>query len=1053
MAARNGYKITVFLDDNPNSPTYMETYEERVEDLDSCPVNDDDLELVANQCEITISGYTGFRIFIYYNRTTGEYQSVKELDPECQPSNPDEIWRESGSPYCETTEKGINTGYMIQVLVQSNQSLPNYGETKQNKYKSPECGSNSCAIWDDISTTCHISVIDCVATFDGTADVAQIDINPLSPTFNQTRTINKQDSNCENCTNTFFSWIDVGTMCGDDELLCNNGLQQVSTNSYIVSQKYKMIGEKPPVPMNEYQINLKIEDDEDCGYIRPQYGWQKAVGQYICDFETYTKYEMYVRIVSYDEGVTWSVVEPIETERGDVIAHDSYDCGKPMYRWVDNGEIVCEDNGDDGKFIYWNENGVMTKSYPCNENPVLINAEYKAMSDVSDGITSPDGYKSTYQVGDCVSELASGALTYFNNKLWLGNYTEKLGKGSLEGYDQFVLEIPSRVNDMSNEAFGYDTNYHNLNILVMHPMTPPLLSTDADLPRVLRVDSTFYAAPNAAIFVPNEAYESYCNADVWSEHSNSVKGRLLPMNNDSVSYKAILDYEGDFTSWRYYVPDGESASTIGVEENIYGLSNITAITISDKVTDIADKAFTGWHSKRKLKSINLGTTVERIGYDAFKNDDVVTYVTDLVIPESVRSIGSGAFEGYELTSLTIHNGVETIGGGAFRDNELSSLTIPDSVKTIGGSAFYGNHYVMSRLEIGSGCTSLGSQIVYGVRTVVIKALTPPSIDKYTFGLNSNPTEIFVPCETYETYLEEWSGITKYTSILKPYGCSGEKVTIAVLHQSDGTDVNIQKPVESFRKILKQSDINPYSSTTTSIRVLTSCTEFDEIINIYNFSSTTSITLDSVIPPNKFGLYFNTNQLIFVPCEGYDVYYFILFNSYDSKKDNLKRIDDNCVDNLQYEWVYQSEYCIISDGKIRETQRKYIVIDGELYRTVDTRTVITSRTCFEITNNNGVTVNDTSMNYTGITEGDTGTLDFKYLVEGGVDVTLEVVSTGKPYYRTDTKVEVYDGDTLIASESGGPSTYAHLESFKQYHLVITKITNAGSLGGRIKFNNI
>ena len=347
MATRTGYKITVYLDDNPLSPTYMETYEEKTLDEETCPIPTDDLVLVSNQCEITLSGYSGYRIATYYNTTTGEYTTEKVEDPDCVASSTDEQWVNSGSPYCEVSDKGVNTGYMLQPQVQSNINLENYGETRVNKYKSPDCGSNGCAIWDDIQKQCHMLVTDCNIRFDGTSDVSQIDINPLSSTYNQTRTINRQDEECVNCTNTVFNWVDLGTMCGDNEVLCNNGIQEVSTNSYTVSQKYKTIGSGNPIPMDEYQVTLNLENDENCGYIPPQYRWDVVQGQYTCDEETYTKYETLMHMVSYDRGMTWSAVEPIETKRGEVLAYDSYECGKPMERWVETSETVCEDNGDE----------------------------------------------------------------------------------------------------------------------------------------------------------------------------------------------------------------------------------------------------------------------------------------------------------------------------------------------------------------------------------------------------------------------------------------------------------------------------------------------------------------------------------------------------------------------------------------------------------------------------------------------------------------------------------------------------------------------------------
>lgn len=392
--ARTGYKITVYLDDNPNSETYLQTYEERTEDLEKCPINEDDLILVGNECEIVESGYTGYRVLIYYNRTTGEYSEVKELDPECEATSDEEQWVASGDPFCETTEQGINTGYMLQLLVQKNAMLPNYGATKYNRYKSPECGENNCPIWNDLEKSCHIAVNDCVATFDGTADIMQIDINPLSPTYNQTRTANKQDSDCENCTNTLFDWVLVGEMCGDDDLLCSNGVQQVSTNSYIVYRKYKTIGSGSPIPMDEYQVTLNEEDDEDCGFIRPQYKWEKQPG-YLCDYETYTKYELYAKMVSYDEGVTWSIKQPYETQRGEIIAYDSYDCGKPMYRWIPTGEFVCVeseiaiatmhlDDGSTADIVVFDTQAFLDKqvlsSYTDVASAITINDKCEAIS-------------------------------------------------------------------------------------------------------------------------------------------------------------------------------------------------------------------------------------------------------------------------------------------------------------------------------------------------------------------------------------------------------------------------------------------------------------------------------------------------------------------------------------------------------------------------------------------------------------------------------------------------------------------------------------------------
>lgn len=684
MATRTGYKITVYLDDNPLSPTYMQTYEEKTLDEETCPIPTDNLVLVSNECELTLSGYSGYRIATYYNTTTGEYTTEKVEDPDCVASSTDEQWVNSGTPYCEVTDKGVNTGYMLQPQVQSNINLENYRETRVNRYKSPDCGSNVCAIWDDIQKQCHILVVDSNLKLDGTSDVSQIDINPLSSTYNQTRTINRQDEECVNITNTVFNWVDLGTLCGNNEVLCNNGIQEVSINSYKVSQKYKTIGSGNPIPMDEYQVTLNLENDENCGYIPPQYRWDVVQGQYTCDEETYTKYQTLMKMVSYDGGVTWSAVDPIETKRGDVLAYDSYDCGKQMERWVENGETVCEDNGDDWKLKLTLANSAIT--VPCNESEVLTNDEWPS---IPKGVTSVDfgncitkiecsisteigssKNPATVHFGDYVKVIGDGRLAIFNgylrydedsfgdnlriihNNALINNRTVPKG---YKTYSNNTAYLGSKIESIGDNAFN--TQDSNLNTLKIDTITPPSIGTNAFyVYDTVTSDYKDYALN--CILVPRGSVGAYKSA--WYNYSRYI----YSLAEEDTFYRAT--YSDGIRGWNF-----SSEGTGGLLSRYmviasYGgrfKDSITDVYLSNEVTSIDRFAFSGCTS---LTSITIPNTVTKIDEEAFENCSGLTSLTFNPIENGV--IGLWAFQGCRgLRRINIGSGVTKIGDMAFSD--------------------------------------------------------------------------------------------------------------------------------------------------------------------------------------------------------------------------------------------------------------------------------------------------------------------------------------------------------------------------------------------------
>ena len=182
----------------------------------------------------------------------------------------------------------------------------------------------------------------------------------------------------------------------------------------------------------------------------------------------------------------------------------------------------------------------------------------------------------------------------------------------------------------------------------------------------------------------------------------------------------------------------------------YGMKNLTSVTIPESVTSIGGGAFSDCTG---LTSVNIPNSVTSIGGNAFSG---CTGLTSVNIPNSVTSIGGGAFSGCTgLTSVNIPNSVTSIGDAAFyKCSNLTSVTISEGVTVVDENAFRGTG--ISTIFIPNSVTTIGkwaflgcpnltyAHIGNGIETIWQESFECPNIDSIRI-------EAKVPPEVKYTY--------------------------------------------------------------------------------------------------------------------------------------------------------------------------------------------------------------------------------------------------------------------------------------------------------------
>ena len=224
----------------------------------------------------------------------------------------------------------------------------------------------------------------------------------------------------------------------------------------------------------------------------------------------------------------------------------------------------------------------------------------------------------------------------------------------------------------------------------------------------------------------------------------------------SYNDRPFSDIEGQITSFSF----GDAVDIIP-EYLCNGMSNLTSITIPNSVTSIGEGAFYGCTGLTSI-DVESGNTI----YDSRNNcnaiietatNTLVQGVKTTIIPNSVTSIGEGAFAFCDgLTSITIPNSVTSIEWCAFYDcMGLTSVTIPNSVTSIGDGAFKGCTGLTS-ITIPNSVTSIGESAFAsctGLTSITIPN-SVTSIGESAFDSCTGLTSLIISNSV--TSIEDWT---------------------------------------------------------------------------------------------------------------------------------------------------------------------------------------------------------------------------------------------------------------------------------------------------------
>ena len=431
---------------------------------------------------------------------------------------------------------------------------------------------------------------------------------------------------------------------------------------------------------------------------------------------------------------------------------------------------------------------------------------------------------------------------YDLTSITIPNTVKKIGTLAFRWCENLTsLKIPESVQEFTGAAFvdcnglvkaefasiehlckiNFSSYYDNPLSIAKHLYIDGEEITEVVIPESVSAigNYTFSGCNNLkSITIPNSVFKIGIGA---FEDCSALTYISIPISVESIGFYAFSGCDGlvkaEFANIEHLckiIFGSEDANPLSMAKHLYiNGEEITELVIPESVSSIGNYTFFGYNS---LKSVVINGQVSKIGYSAFRN---CTNLTSVIIYNSLETIDDFAFSNcVSLTSLEIPNSVTSIGDYTFDGCiSLTSMVIPNSVTSIGNRTF-ANCTGLSSVVIPNSVTSIGDwafQYCTGLTSVVFPNSVTSIGDRAFYGCTGLTSIVFPNSVTSignRAFFDCYSLNSIYYNTENPIECNGYILATTKNSITNNRDTYIYENATLYmpaKGIEKAKEISPW----------------------------------------------------------------------------------------------------------------------------------------------------------------------------------------------------------------------------------------------------